>query len=222
METKQDKRGHGKVTGKLFAKGNKKIDKAVGVYSLPPIKTCVNCATCSKSCYAVQAYKQYPHSKHAWDYNFSLSKTDKFYTETCKQLNTRKPKKIIRLHASGDFYSQEYIDKWYNIIKDNPNTMFYGYTKNIEALKLNELDNCNIIYSFIEGYRNYGTIEYCQLLHDKFGAYICHLDESKGEKCMKECQACLTHAIVIHGTGTNHDDYESKVIDELRKLPNLK
>lgn len=209
-------RKQAKVTGKLFANGNHKLDKTVGVFSLPPIKTCVNCSTCAKTCYAMQQYKQYTNTRRAWDYNHELAKTNKFYNEVCNQLKTSK-KQIIRLHASGDFMDNEYINKWYNIIKDNPNTLFYGYTKNDNALKLNELPNCNIINSFINGYRNYGSAEYCQLLHDKFGAYVCNLKD--GEKCMRECKACLTHdkvAIVIHGNQKNNDDYETKVIEELK------
>jgi len=207
-----------KTTGKLFANGNHKLDKSVGVFSLPPIKTCVNCSTCAKTCYANQAYKQYENSRKAWDYNHELSKTDKFYNETCKQLN-KGNKKIIRLHSSGDFYNDDYIQKWYNIIKDNQDIQFYTYTKNKNALILNDLSNCNVIYSFINGYRNYGSKEYCEMLHDKFGAYVCNLKD--GEKCMRECKACLTHdkvAIVIHGSQKNKDDYETQVMSELREI----
>ena len=216
-EIKLEESGH--VTGKLFANGNHKLDKTVGVFSLPPIKTCVNCSTCAKTCYANQAYKQYKNSRNAWDYNYKLSKdTDKFYSEVCKQIK-RSNKKIYRLHSSGDFYSEKYINVWNRIIKDNPQVKFYTYTKNKDALKLNKLDNCNVINSFINGYRNYGSEEYCQLLHDKFGAYICNLKD--GEKCMRDCKACLTHdkvAIVIHGSQKNKDDYEQLVMNKLREL----
>ena len=211
----------GKTTKKLFANGNLKLDKSVGVFSLPPVKTCVNCKTCAKTCYAMQAYKQYTNTRNAWDYNFKLSKTHEFYNETMKQIKTSK-KDIFRLHSSGDFYNDEYIEKWHDIIKNNPDKQFYTYTKNKKALVLNDLPNCNVIYSFINGYRNYGSEEYCQLLHDKFNAYVCNIDKNKHEKCMKDCKACLTCdkvAIVIHGSQAKKDDYESKVIEELKQLP---
>ena len=39
---------------------------------------------------------------------------------------------------------------------------------------------------------------------------------------MRDCKACLTCdkvAIVIHGSQAKKDDYESKVIEELKQLP---
>ena len=212
-----------KATGKLFAKGNYKLDKSVGIFSLPPVITCVNCATCKNTCYARQQFNQYTSTRRAWTYNHELSKTKEFYFKACEQLQQKGSKDIIRLHSSGDFYDNEYIDKWYNIIKDNPNKMFYTYTKNYaNAKRLNELPNCNVINSFIHGYRNYGTTEYCELLKQKFGAYVCTLDVHKDMKCMRDCKVCLTHdkvAIVIHGNKRKQDDYESKVIEKLRALP---
>ena len=209
---------------KLFANGNLKLDKSVGIFSLPPVKTCVNCSTCSKTCYANQAYKQYTNTKNAWDNNYELSKTEEFIDAVCEELkHTRK--EIIRLHSSGDFYNEEYINKWRKIMELNPNKQFYTYTKNINALELNDIDNCNVIYSFINGYRNYGSEEYCQLLHDKFNAYVCKIDKNKHEKCMRECKECLYNdkvAIVIHGNKAKQDTYEIKVIEELKQLPNYK
>ena len=206
---------------KLFANGNLKLDKSVGVFSLPPVKTCVDCSTCSKTCYAMQAYKQYKNTKQAWDNNYKLSLTSKFVKEASEQIKHSR-KVIYRLHNSGDFYSQEYINKWKEIIKANPDKKFYTYTKNKLALQLNDMDNCNVIYSFINGYRNYGSEEYCQLLHDKFGAYVCQIDKSKHEKCMRECKECLYNdkvVIVIHGNQAKKDTYETKVIEELKQLP---
>lgn len=206
---------------KLFANGNLKLDKSVGIFSLPPVKTCVNCSTCSKTCYALQAYTQYTRARIAWDNNYELSLSDAFVEEVCEQIKHSR-KVIYRLHSSGDFYSEEYINKWREIMQANPDKKFYTYTKNKLALSLNDMDNCNVIYSFINGYRNYGSEEYCQLLHDKFGAYVCQIDKSKHEKCMRECKECLYNdkvAIIIHGNKAHKDTYENKVIEELKKLP---
>ena len=38
---------------------------------------------------------------------------------------------IIRIHVSGDFFSQSYFDAWLLIARANPNLKFYAYTKSI-------------------------------------------------------------------------------------------
>lgn len=40
-------------------------------------------------------------------------------------------KTYIRIHDSGDFYSQAYLDKWVTIIKANPAKRFYCYTTSL-------------------------------------------------------------------------------------------
>jgi hypothetical protein len=43
------------------------------------------------------------------------------------------PKKaeFMRVHVSGDFYSQAYFDAWMQVARDNPSTTFYAYTKSL-------------------------------------------------------------------------------------------
>jgi len=38
----------------------------------------------------------------------------------------------IRIHASGDFYSQEYFDKWLKVCRENPEVKFWAFTKSIQ------------------------------------------------------------------------------------------
>ena len=56
----------------------------------------------------------------------------------------------VRLHDSGDFYSKEYLFKWYEIARNMPSKTFYAYTKRVKLIKDNELKkpkNMVIIYS---------------------------------------------------------------------------
>jgi hypothetical protein len=39
--------------------------------------------------------------------------------------------KNVRIHASGDFYSQQYFDMWLQVAIDNPNINFWAFTKSI-------------------------------------------------------------------------------------------
>jgi len=37
----------------------------------------------------------------------------------------------IRIHGSGDFFSQEYFDKWLEVARKNPDVTFWAFTKSI-------------------------------------------------------------------------------------------
>lgn len=39
--------------------------------------------------------------------------------------------KAIRIHASGDFFSQAYFDMWLEMAKENPNVEMWAYTKSL-------------------------------------------------------------------------------------------
>ena len=43
----------------------------------------------------------------------------------------RKPYNVVRLHDSGDFYSQEYLNAWATIAATFPDVIFYAYTKSL-------------------------------------------------------------------------------------------
>lgn len=40
--------------------------------------------------------------------------------------------KIIRIHVSGDFFNQKYFDAWMLVAKNNPDLLFYTYTKSLQ------------------------------------------------------------------------------------------
>lgn len=40
--------------------------------------------------------------------------------------------KAVRIHASGDFYSQQYFDLWLEVCRMNPNVEFWAYTKSLK------------------------------------------------------------------------------------------
>ena len=96
-------------------------------------------------------------------------------------------------------------------MQELPDVKFYGYTKVAAAInELNKLPNCNIIYSFIGGHRNYGNKAYCKELQKEYGAHICNLP--KGKRCMDDCKVCLQASKVafeIHGMHAKQDTYTS-------------
>ena len=38
---------------------------------------------------------------------------------------------VVRVHDSGDFFSQEYFDAWLEVARGRPRTRFYAYTKSL-------------------------------------------------------------------------------------------
>jgi hypothetical protein len=49
--------------------------------------------------------------------------------------------KAVRIHASGDFYNQEYFNMWVEIAKENPDVEFWAYTKSLNywVKKINDI-----------------------------------------------------------------------------------
>ena len=80
--------------------------------------------------------------------NWFLAEQDDFVERILKEIMRRKPKAdqriIFRIHASGDFYSEEYLKKWMKITLitklKNKNYDFVAYTKSYSELN-NVLSN---------------------------------------------------------------------------------
>lgn len=55
------------------------------------------------------------------------------------------PKKAthIRIHSSGDFFSQKYFDRWLKVCRNNPNVKFWAFTKSIKfwVNRIDEIPN---------------------------------------------------------------------------------
>ena len=189
--------------GDLLTDSNVKV-KAY-LFSLPPIKSCLNCASCKNDCYATKAYNQYPSAKALWDYNFYLVQNDlqelerRLVLQLDRIAKGKNTKKVVRIHQSGDFYTQEYLDMWTSIAMRYPSIRFYGYTKVEKILdftRFEALPNVAVVKSLIDGkYRNYGTVDYVERMSKKVFAIVCPAThgENKAEiKCGVQCSACIS------------------------------
>lgn len=75
---------------------------------------------------------------------------------------------IVRLHVSGDMYSQSYFDSWCKVATDHPNIHFYGYTKSINywlSAKQRNLIPNNLILTASFGGRQDNLIKEHNLRH---------------------------------------------------------
>lgn len=144
----------------IFIRGNSKLGKDVLVFNIPPGGkaiggTCRPTAWCNKNCYAMKGLHLFPSVKKANQWRYQLSLQDDFVDLAIAELN-RTTKAFVRIHSSGDFYSEEYVNKWMKICGECKDKRFLAYTKSrhlIEPLKkLAQLPNV-VIYESLDSSR---------------------------------------------------------------------
>lgn len=116
--------------------GNAKLQDTF-LWSIPPVSTCPGATDqCKKDCYALKAYRRFPTAKKSYDHNYELTKQDNFADLIVHYLFTEKQSKrktaryeYFRVHESGDFYNQNYLNKFIEIAKRAPHIKFLAYTK---------------------------------------------------------------------------------------------
>jgi len=74
-------------------------------------------------CYAANAERFPGVRDHRWT-NFE-------YVKAGNKPIIPEQAKAIRIHASGDFFSQKYFDTWMEIASQNPHVEFWAYTKSL-------------------------------------------------------------------------------------------
>ncbi len=134
----------------LLKKGNMKMGDEVLTFGLPPIKTCTPTKWCVQRCYAQNGFYKTSSVKASLEKNHHASQEDDFVDKMNKELK-KSPLHRVRIHPSGDFYSEEYIEKWISICKSNPDKQFLAFTKRGDLaqflLKLESLPNIALFES---------------------------------------------------------------------------
>lgn len=101
----------------------------------------------SLRCYAASAEAQYKNTRDLRWRNFEASQSGDFVNMICDEIQ-RLGLTSIRIHSSGDFYSREYVNKWIQIARLNPQVTFWGYTKMLPFYNvLNAESNMFFVYS---------------------------------------------------------------------------
>jgi hypothetical protein len=109
--------------------------------------TCPFADECIKFCYAKKGAYIWSNVQPAFEKRYQLTKTDKFIKEMSNEIIKKKPD-YIRVHDSGDYYSNEYLYKWLKLSAIHTRVRFYSYTNCIKMFKDIELpENYDIIFS---------------------------------------------------------------------------
>jgi len=191
---------------KRMAKGNSKLDNSMLIFDLPAGKKFSCCCDCVGCC-AKKAQVQYSPTNLFRRVNFELAKHNLDILEYLiqEQLNHSNTCKTVRIHSSGDFFSDEYIAMWHRIIKNNPELNFYAYTKvdkvfNFKAILKNSNFNLVLSNAKLDGKTvlNYGDAEHVAKLKNA-GYFVCPatLKKSSSVVCGKDCTFCIHHDKVV-------------------------
>ena len=168
--------------------------KSQFIFNLP---TVVTCARLCPGCYAHKSevrFKTVLASRHR---NFEASKSPDFVARIIKELtSTRRSFKAVRVHESGDYYSQEYIDKWSQIATALPHITFYSFTKRLAHFDFTHymsLPNVVVIDSLMHAPLNYARSN--ALLPNVF---ICPATAGAPVICGVSCVYCQTKHAQSH------------------------
>lgn len=133
-----------------FGKGNAKLSKDIYTFSLPAGHSCPYAFECKASadrstgkikdgkyqvfrCFASSQEALYTNTRNARWHNYDLLKSLKTINKMSQLIEASIPAKAntIRVHVSGDFFSQVYFDAWMAVAKLFSGKNFYAYTKSI-------------------------------------------------------------------------------------------
>ena len=83
--------------------------------------------------------------------------------------------KSIRVHGSGDFFSQSYFDRWVDIAMQNPDKEFWAYTKSLKywVRRIADIPNNFVLTASVGGNDDYLIAE-----HDLKHVVVVASDES--------------------------------------------
>ena len=119
-------------------------------FSIPAYKsknnmiTCPMADSCIEFCYVRKG--MYKMASKWSELKLKASLKDDFVEAMNQDIKDKKAE-YVRVHDSGDYYSKEYLLKWFQIAQDNPDVKFYSYTNNITMIK--NLKSIPINFDFI-------------------------------------------------------------------------
>jgi hypothetical protein len=123
-----------------WSRNNSKLAKLGTVgFGLPAFesddgfKVCPMAGACASYCYARQGAYTFPVVKESREFNLAVIRksVSDFKAKAMSDLRNMRKVLTVRIHDSGDFFSQEYLDAWKDIARAFPRIVFYSYTKSI-------------------------------------------------------------------------------------------
>lgn len=180
----------------------------IPTFSLPTGNACPGATpTCMNWCYAKKAERAYKNVLPCRIRNLNDSKRSDFIVKMTSALMSANSN-YIRIHESGDFYSQEYLYKWFEICKIFPEKTFLAYTQSYNLDFSQKPENLIIYWTVWPDSRYYPREGLRAFVVESKGKSIGKYKDpniipSTAHKCDKEsgsitCEKCL---YCYRGTG---------------------
>lgn len=201
----------------LLVNGNAKLGKGVYTWSMLPGNISHSVTLCGEKaevkgtcpancpgCYAQTGFYNMPEVKAANARKTVLARMRPAFVKAAilAQIEAEGVK-LVRIHASGDFFSPEYVEMWREIATVCPGVLFWTYTKNPEAeTAFDRLANVNVVRSCVPGYGyNFGKCAYILRLYYALkeageDVYICRCGIDKNQHCTT-CRGCSRNKYVL-------------------------
>jgi hypothetical protein len=104
---------------------------------------------CKFRCYAASLECRYPNSRRVHWRNFdTLRKLTGAQMVELILASLPIGIKIVRIHASGDYFSKRYFQAWVKVAEIRTDVQFFGYTKILPYVDADKPDNFSLVYSF--------------------------------------------------------------------------
>jgi hypothetical protein len=136
---------------------------------------------------------------------------------------------IVRIHVAGDFFNSDYMWAWWLTASENPNILFYAYTKSLRywydvVLQMPILDNFILTASY--GGRDDHLIDMTEDIGEKLRSAKVVFSEAEAEKLGLEIDHDDSHAarpslrnqdfaLLVHGTQPKGSE-AAKALKELK------
>ena len=205
-----------------FGQGNAKLDDAIFTFSLPAGYSCPFAHNClSKAdrnsgrikdgpstkfrCYAASMEIRPAIRRSRW-HNFKLLRACKSTQEMTQLIldSLSRYAGYVRVHCSGDFFSQQYFDAWLAVACLRPETQFYTYTKSLPfwVARLGKIP-ANFILTASKGGQHDSLIDthglrYAQVVYSEAEAQTLGLPIDHDDS--HAMQPDGNFALLIHGT----------------------
>jgi len=100
--------------------------------------TCPQAGVCHLACYALSGTYRFSNvrARHEANLAYVLDDLPRWHDHMCWELSRRKRTFTwVRIHDSGDFFSDDYTNAWLSIIRNTPEMAFYAYTKEVDRFR---------------------------------------------------------------------------------------
>ena len=205
-----------------FGQGNAKLDAAIFTFSLPAGYSCPYAQDCLSRanrrtgrikdgpdtkfrCYAASMEIRESVRRSRW-HNFRLLQACKSMEDMTALILTSLScfAGYVRVHCSGDFFSQDYFDAWLEAARLRHRTLFYAYTKSLPywTARLGIIPS-NLVLTASKGGQHDHLIEahalrYAQVVYSEAEAAALGLPIDHDDS--HAMQPTGNFALLIHGT----------------------